>query len=127
VGQLSEVTEPHAIADPSVCSDDFFHHDAALDGSLQGSPGLNAFMSPGIYVVTENRCETMTAFLGCVAFCRNVTEPNVESWVTAVEAKLANIGITTPQMAVAKIHSINPKLASTGHILIFIQTLGLIA
>jgi flavin-binding protein dodecin len=39
-----------------------------------------------------------------------MTGSNLESWVTAVRAKLANIGVTTSQMAVAEVHSINSKL-----------------
>jgi hypothetical protein len=40
-----------------------------------------------------------------------MTGPNVESWVTAVKAKLAIIGFTTIHMVVAEINTINPKLA----------------
>ena len=136
LGQLAEVSEnvlpqvlPQDLVDPCICSDDFFQLHAGSGASLkeEGSPEINALGSLGIYKVTEGTEEAMTDFLSRVAFCRNVSKPNVESWVTAVEAKLGDIGITTPQMAVAEIHSINPKLVRAGHIGMFTQTLDLIA
>jgi hypothetical protein len=81
----------------------------------------------GIYTLTEGAGgENITAFLRRVALCRNVRGPNVESWVTAVVAKFGDIGITTFQMAVAEIHTINSKLSRAGHVPMFSNTLDLI-
>jgi hypothetical protein len=67
----------------------------------------------------------MAAFLSCVALRRNVTGHNVESWVTAVEGKLADIDIFTPQMAIANRHAINSKLIQVGHVPLYLRTLAL--
>jgi hypothetical protein len=56
-----------------------------------------------------------------------VTGHNIESWVTAVEGKLCDISITTPQMVVTQLHSINPRLSQFRHVPMFACTLGLMA
>jgi hypothetical protein len=62
-----------------------------------------------------------------VAVSGNMTGPNVESWVTAVKAKLAIIGFTTIHMVVAEINTINPKLARVRHVPMFTRALDLMA
>ena len=134
MGQLAEINEPRIVntADPTVCPEDFFH--LAEDGE-QPEEATKATDSLGIYKVTEDTSETtvteddvaMIDFLRRVAACRNVSSANVESWVTAVMAKLADIGVTSSSIAVAEVHRINSKLARAGHVRMFCQTLDLMA
>jgi hypothetical protein len=105
--------------DPTICSDDLFHF--AREESEEGEP----LATPRIYMMTEDTCE-MSGFLRRVAKCRNVTGSNVESWVTAVKAKLDDIGVTTVPMAVGEVYHINTKLARAGHVRMFTHTLDLI-
>jgi hypothetical protein len=133
MGQLAEINEPRVIdtAGPTVCPEDLFR--LAQDGDPERENEGTDLL--GIYKVTEDSSETtvteddgaMIVFLCRVAACRNVARPNVESWVTPVMAKLANIGVTTSSIAVAEVHRINSKLARAGHVRMFCQTLDLMA
>jgi hypothetical protein len=134
--QLAEINKPRVIdtADPTVCPEDLFH--LAQDGDPEKEDeGTGSHATLGIYKVTKDDSEmtvteddsAMTDFLRRVAKCRNVTGPNIESWVTAVRAKLADIGVTTSSTAVAEVNCINSKLARAGHIMMFCQTLDLMA
>jgi ABC-type anion transport system duplicated permease subunit len=78
----------------------------------------------GIYTLATTSSE-MTSFLMGVARIRSVTGHNVESWATAVESKLANVGILTIAMVIAEIHVINSKLFRAGHVPMYIRTLDI--
>jgi hypothetical protein len=138
VGQLVEASEPSPSEDPGICPEDFFHAPSGFSGDEDVPDVLNGLSEDeevqevdssldrlAIYTMTEDTGEAMAAFLRRVAVCRNVTGPNVESWVTAVKAKLGDIGIVTSPMAVAEVHTINSKLARSGHVPMFTHTLDL--
>jgi hypothetical protein len=69
----------------------------------------------------------MTALLTHVARLRNVTGYNVESWVTTVEDKLADIGIVTIKMLLSEIMTVNRKLTRFGSSQMYVQTLNFMA
>jgi hypothetical protein len=129
-----DTSEPTQVEDPSICPEDFFHMPNGFPENEEVPEPDPSSARIGLYKATEVATEDETedlvedfaSFLRRVAVCRNVTGPNVESWVTAVQEKLADIGITTFQRAVAEVHTINSKLARAGHVRMFIQTLDLI-
>jgi hypothetical protein len=112
-------------SDPTVCLDDYFHV-AMIRTGEDDTPAtanrdeyhLNEVESQGrevechkkeeevsqsalgIYMV-ENHASKMTGFLTRVAQSCKVTGHNIESWVTAVESKLDNIG-TAPRLLICR-------------------------
>jgi hypothetical protein len=129
LGQLNEAPTDAAsqslVNDPSICPEDFFHVSGAPEEQSEESV-LDSSKTFGIYTVTPSNCE-MSGFLRRIAFARSVGSPNTESWVTAVEEKLLDIGVITPLMAVTEIHSINSRLSQVGHVPMFTRTLRLMA
>jgi transcriptional regulator NrdR family protein len=135
VGQLTEVDpvlsdglnlNPDAPGDdPTLCPDDFFH----VAGNKADEPATPE--SHKIYAVTKAdpkrsvllELTEMTPYLTQVARDRKVTGHNVESWVRAVESKLADIGILTILEVVAAIPTINLRLHQAGHVQLFTRTL----
>jgi hypothetical protein len=126
VGQLAKASEPTTCEDSSICPEDFFHVPNRLSEDEEVPEVDSSSMHLGIYTMTEGASKNIMAFLCCVAVCHNVTGPNVESWVTAVEQKLGDIGITTFQMSVAEVHTTNSKLSRAGHVPMFTNTLDVI-
>jgi hypothetical protein len=114
--------------DPGVCPDDFFH---------VPSDSLSEEQSHRLYTVANANTEDtdgssditseMTPFLTRVAKARKVTGHNVESWVTSVENKLADVGFTTIQDLVGKLPTVNSRLHAAGHVRLFTRTLHTIA
>jgi hypothetical protein len=100
MGQLVETAtapstvEQAPVNDPSICPEDFFHAFQGPDEEVE-KLASGSSKTLGIYAVTPANCG-MTDFLRRVAISRSVTGHNIESWVTAVEEKLCDIGITTP-------------------------------
>jgi hypothetical protein len=127
--------------DPTLCHDDFFHvmprseHEPAI--RVEDECGVNERVGIGMYMAENSANDTtafedpsndITTFLTNVAKSRNVTEPNVESWVSAVESKLADIGIFTIAAEVlGAVPIINPTLFQAGHVPMYIRTLELMA
>jgi hypothetical protein len=125
------------VDDPSICPDDFFH----VAGRESGRPEPSKEgESHKLFVATtsngsdnvpnnvlSNRSNPMTDFLTSVAQARKVTGSNVESWVTAVESKLADISILTISSLVGAVPTINSRLFQVGHVPMYIRTLAIMS
>jgi hypothetical protein len=130
--QADEVSANDAVTsadDPTMCPEDLFHVAANSLGLDESSKHMNheeaqSHKTLGIYMLATTSGE-MTSFLMRVARIRSVTGHNVESWVTAVESKLADVGILTIAMVIAEIHVINSKLFRAGHVPMYIRTLDI--
>jgi transcriptional regulator NrdR family protein len=113
------------VADASICPDDFFHVAGRESNQSETSE------SHQLFVATSNGTNTvsnpMTDFLTAVAQARKVSGSNVESWVTAVENKLADIGILTISGLVESIPTLNSRLFQVGHVPMFIRTLAIMS
>jgi hypothetical protein len=117
--------------DPTLCPDDFFH--VAVSQTYGAEIPSVAVKSHKIYMTkltTSKMAPTtskMTPFLMCVTKARKVTGHNVESWVTAIKCKLADIGFLTIWAMVATIPVINHQLNQIDHVQMFTHTLDIIA
>jgi hypothetical protein len=118
--------EAPSAKDASICPDDLFHASARrLEDPAIESPKIYVASANVSVGVTHTASSPMTDFLMHVAQARKVTGSNVESWVTAVESKLADIGILTISSVVSSIPSINSRLFQVGHVPMFICTLAI--
>jgi hypothetical protein len=66
----------------------------------------------------EDPSNDITAFLTNVARSRSVTESNIESWVSAVKSKLADIGIFTIAEVIGVVPTLNHTLFQARHVLL---------
>jgi transcriptional regulator NrdR family protein len=119
---------PAPADDPTICPDNFFHVAKSETGQPDAPESHKIYMvegkvAPCLLLGTTQ----MTPFLSRVARDRKVAGHNVESWVTAVESKLADIGILTIQKLVAGITTVNLRLHQAGHVQLFICTLHVMA
>ena len=76
---------------------------------------------------TEEPEEEIIIFLCKVAKKRNIREPNVDSWVTAVKTKLRAININTVKEVLRKIIQLNPKLRRSNQKQMHMHTLDAMA
>jgi hypothetical protein len=75
-----------------------------------GYKAVQSHKTLGIYTLAATSSSEMVSFLTRSTPIRSMTGHNVESWVTAVESKLAYVGILIIEMVIAEIHAIKPKL-----------------
>jgi hypothetical protein len=124
--------------DPTLCPDDFFHitgrSENAPASRVQDKCRMNDSSRAGMYMA-ENTANDTTAFedpsnnistfLSNIARSRSVTEPNIKSWVSAVENNLANFGIFTIAEVIGMVPTLNHILAQAGHVPTYFGTLEL--
>jgi hypothetical protein len=117
--------------DPTICLDNLFHvAGSQADGAETpedqeyGNNKGKCQMTLGIYMA-ETTAADITAFLMRIAQGLKVTAgSNVEFWVTAVESKLADLGIFTSPSLIASLPTINSQLHQARHVPMFTRTLA---
>jgi hypothetical protein len=124
--------------DPTLCHHDFFnvtaHSENKLAIHVKDECHMHDSLRIGMHMAEKTANDVaafkdpsnnITTFLTKVAQSCRVTEPNVESWVSAVESKLANIGIFTIAEVIGMILTLT--LFQAGHVPMYFCTLGLMA
>jgi hypothetical protein len=148
--EISSDANPSLGEDATICPEDLFHvtprkPDGTKTPSRFNGSGPKSTLCEGkgsLFIATahkraslrdqaksvrmdEQPTSNMTPFLTHVAQGRKVAGANIESWVTAVESKLAEVGIVTVQETVAMVPRINRLLQKKNLVPLFTRTLAL--